>query len=80
MLRQLGSTRRVAEKVRKGAMYVSRRLRVFDDSALAPLVLKEQLRVSTAEELLQAPAARRQDMATIAAERLGNALLRFRLG
>jgi hypothetical protein len=36
-------------------MYVSRRLRVFDDPVLAPLVLSNQLPVSTAEELLREP-------------------------
>jgi hypothetical protein len=36
-------------------MHVSRRLRVFDDEDLAPLVLKNGLAVSTAEELLRAP-------------------------
>jgi cell division protein FtsB len=33
-------------------MYVSRRLRVFEDEMLAPPVLSDQLAVSTAEELL----------------------------
>jgi hypothetical protein len=33
-------------------MYVSRRLRVFEDGTLAPLVLANKLAVSTAEELL----------------------------
>ncbi len=38
-------------------MYVSRRLRVFDDPVLAPLVLSNRLSVSTAEELLREPNA-----------------------
>lgn len=48
-------------------MYVSRRLRVFEDPALAPLVLKQQLRVSSAEELLRAPDDQRADLAARAA-------------
>jgi ParB family chromosome partitioning protein len=66
LLRQLGSTRKVANAIHKSAMYVSRRLRVFEDPALAPLVLKQQLRVSSAEELLRAPDDQRQALATIA--------------
>jgi ParB family chromosome partitioning protein len=67
LLRQLGSTRKVANAIHKSAMYVSRRLRVFEDPALAPLVLKQQLRVSSAEELLRAPDDQRQGLATRAA-------------
>jgi ParB family chromosome partitioning protein len=56
------STRQVGEAIKRSAMYVSRRLRVFDDAVLAPLVLANQLPVSTAEELLREPDdnARRQ--------------------
>jgi len=46
------TTRQVGEAINRGPMYVSRRLRVFDDKTLAPLVLADKLTVSTAEELL----------------------------
>lgn len=46
------STRQVGQAINRGPMYVSRRLRVFEDQTLAPLVLADQLPVSTAEELL----------------------------
>jgi hypothetical protein len=38
-------------------MHISRRMRVFKDAVLAPLVQREQLKVSTAEELLRGPDA-----------------------
>jgi ParB family chromosome partitioning protein len=58
LVRERGwSTRQVGEAVKRSAMYVSRRLRVFDDPVLAPLVLQDQLAVSTAEELLREPDA-----------------------
>lgn len=58
LVRERGwSTRQVGEAVKRSAMYVSRRLRVFDDPVLAPLVLGDQLPVSTAEELLCEPDA-----------------------
>jgi hypothetical protein len=52
-------------------MYVSRRLRVFDDPVLAPLVLRDGLAVSTAEELLREPDvdARREFAGQAVAER-----------
>ena len=57
LIRERGwSTRQVGEAVKRSAMYVSRRLRVFDDPVLAPLVLSNRLPVSTAEELLREPA------------------------
>ena len=50
-------------------MYVSRRLRVFEDDTLAPLVLADQLPVSTAEELLVIQdAAQRSRLARQAAD------------
>jgi ParB-like chromosome segregation protein Spo0J len=53
LVRERGwSTRQVGEAIKRGPMYVSRRLRVFDDETLAPLVLANKLPVSTAEELL----------------------------
>jgi ParB family transcriptional regulator, chromosome partitioning protein len=53
LVRERGwSTRQVGEAIKRGPMYVSRRLRVFEDDTLAPLVLANRLPVSTAEELL----------------------------
>jgi len=53
LVRERGwSTRQVGEAIKRGPMYVSRRLRVFEDDTLAPLVLADKLAVSTAEELL----------------------------
>ena len=53
LVRERGwSTRQVGQAINRGPMYVSRRLRVFEDETLAPLVLADQLPVSTAEELL----------------------------
>jgi hypothetical protein len=50
-------------------MYVSRRLRVFDDKTLAPLVLADKLTVSAAEELLVVTdVQRRAELAQQAAE------------
>jgi ParB family transcriptional regulator, chromosome partitioning protein len=53
LVRERGwSTRQVGQANNRGPMYISRRLRVFEDDALAPLVLANKLPVSTAEELL----------------------------
>lgn len=53
LVRERGwSTRQVGEAIKRDPMYVSRRLRVFDDTTLAPLVLANTLAVSSAEELL----------------------------
>lgn len=41
------STRQVGDAIKRGPMYVSRRLRVFDDDTLSPLVLANKLPVST---------------------------------
>lgn len=58
LVRERGwSTRQVGLAIKRGPMYVSRRLRVFEDDTLAPLVLADQLPVSTAEELLVVPDA-----------------------
>ena len=46
------TTRQVGEAIKRNHTYVSRRLRVFEDPVLAPLVLERKLPVSTAEELL----------------------------
>jgi ParB family transcriptional regulator, chromosome partitioning protein len=56
LVRERGwTTRQVGEAIKRSHMYVSRRLRVFDDPVLAPLVLRKELPVSTAEELLRLP-------------------------
>lgn len=69
LVRERGwTTRRVAEAVKRSAAYVSRRLRVFDDPTLAPLVLQRRLSVTVAEELLPLPVARRRRLAEQAAE------------
>ncbi len=53
------TTRQVGEAIKRSHIYVSRRLRVFEDEILARPVLADELPVSTAEELLRAePAAR----------------------
>jgi ParB family chromosome partitioning protein len=62
------STRQVAEAVKRSASYVSRRLRVFEDPVLAPLVLQRALTVSAAEELLPLPGPRKRALAQQAAE------------
>jgi len=70
LVRERGwTTRQVGEAIKRSHIYVSRRLRVFEDPALAPLVLERKLAVSTAEELLRAPDAEtRRHLATEAAE------------
>jgi ParB family chromosome partitioning protein len=56
LVRERGwSTRQVGEAIKRSHIYVSRRLRVFDDPTLAPLALRSELPVSTAEELLREP-------------------------
>jgi ParB family transcriptional regulator, chromosome partitioning protein len=65
LIRERGwTTRRVGQEIKRSHMYVSRRLRVFDDPVLAPLVLARGLPVSTAEELLRvANVKQRQELA-----------------
>jgi ParB family chromosome partitioning protein len=54
LVRERGwTTRQVGEAIKRSHIYVSRRLRVFDDPILAPMVLRKDLPVSTAEELLR---------------------------
>src|SRR5262249_17387363 len=54
LVRERGwTTRQVGEAIKRSHTYVGRRLRVFDDTTLAPFVLQEQLPVTTAEELLR---------------------------
>ena len=49
------TTRQIGQAIKRSHMHVSRRMRVFDDVVLAPLVQQERLKVSTAEELLRVP-------------------------
>jgi ParB family chromosome partitioning protein len=58
----------VAESIQRSIAYVSRRVRVFEDPILAPLVLSEQLTVSVAEELLPLPEPRKRALAQQAIE------------
>jgi ParB family chromosome partitioning protein len=51
------TTRQIGQAIKRSHMHVSRRMRVFEDAVLAPLVQKEKLKVSTAEELLRVPDA-----------------------
>jgi ParB family transcriptional regulator, chromosome partitioning protein len=68
LVRERGwTTRQVGEAIKRSPMYVSRRLRVFDDPLLAPLVLRGDVAVSTAEELLRAPEQFRPQLAAVAA-------------
>jgi ParB family transcriptional regulator, chromosome partitioning protein len=56
LVRERGwTTRQIGLAIKRSHIYVSRRLRVFEDPALAPLVLGHKLAVSTAEELLRVP-------------------------
>jgi ParB family chromosome partitioning protein len=65
LVRERGwSTRQVGTAIKRSHAYVSRRLRVFEDVVLAPLVLRNELALSTAEELLGvSDAARRKELA-----------------
>lgn len=68
LVRERGwSTRQVGEAVHRSNAYVSRRLRVFDDPILAPLVLQRRLGVSIAEMLLPLPPTKRKRLAEQAA-------------
>jgi ParB family transcriptional regulator, chromosome partitioning protein len=65
LVRERGwGTREVAEAVKRSPAYISKRLRVFEDPVLAPLVLGNQLSVSAAEELLPLGPSRRRVLAT----------------
>jgi hypothetical protein len=55
------STRQVGEAIKRSPMYVSKRLRVFEDPVLAQPVLEDELTVSTAEELLRVPDDEREE-------------------
>ncbi len=68
LLRERGwSTRQVAAAVYRSAAYVSKRLRVFEDPVLAPLVLERRLATSSAEELLVLKPPARTELAKQAA-------------
>jgi ParB family chromosome partitioning protein len=68
LVRERGwTTRQVAEAVRRSPAYVSKRLRVFEDPVLAPLVLTNQIPVSAAEELLPITATKKTALARQAA-------------
>jgi ParB family chromosome partitioning protein len=56
------STRQVAAAISRSQAFVSKRLRVFDDPALGPAVLGNQVSVSAAEELLSVPGAERAEL------------------
>lgn len=69
LVRERGwSTRQVAEAIKRSAAYVSKRLRVFEDTVLAPLVLQNRITISAAEELLTVSAERRRKLAQRAAD------------
>jgi ParB family chromosome partitioning protein len=64
LVRERGwTTREVAEAVKRSPAYISKRLRVFEDPVLAPLVLGNLLSVSAAEELLPLGPRRRRVLA-----------------
>lgn len=70
LIRERGwTTRQVAEAVKRSPAFVSKRLRVFEDPLLAPLVLTNDLSVSLAEELLPLPKAQKSTLAREAVER-----------
>ena len=63
LVRERGwSTRQVAAAISRSQAFVSKRLRVFDDPALGPAVLANQVSVSAAEELLSIPAPQRPEL------------------
>jgi ParB family transcriptional regulator, chromosome partitioning protein len=57
------TTRQVGEAIKRSHVYVSRRLRVFEDEVLGDPVLAGQIAVSTAEELLRAEPEARPELA-----------------
>lgn len=68
LVRERGwSTRQIASAVKRSPAFVSKRLRVFEDDVLAPLVLRGSLAVSVAEELLPLAPAERARLARQAA-------------
>jgi ParB family chromosome partitioning protein len=64
LVRERGWTAtQVAESIHRSIAYVSRRLRVFEDAVLAPLVLQNLLTIAVAEELLPLAGARKRALA-----------------
>jgi ParB family chromosome partitioning protein len=63
------SVRKVAEAIKRDHLYVSRRLRVFEDPVLRQPVLKQRMPVSTTEVLLRVAPDQRADLV---AEALAN--------
>jgi len=69
LVRERGwSVRKVAEAIKRNPMYVSRRLRVFEDPVLAGPVLANALPVSTAEEILRAEPSLRRELVQLATD------------
>jgi ParB family transcriptional regulator, chromosome partitioning protein len=69
LVRERGwSTRQVADAIKRSPAYVSKRLRVFEDAVLAPLVLQNRITISAAEELLTVTPERRRLLAERAAD------------
>jgi ParB family chromosome partitioning protein len=69
LVRERGwSTRQVAEAIKRSPAYVSKRLRVFEDPVLSPLVLQNRITISAAEELLTLTPERRRLLARRAAD------------
>jgi ParB family chromosome partitioning protein len=62
------TNRQVAEAIQKSEMYVSRRIRVLDDTILRDAVLRGSLAVTTAEELLAADVSVRSALVARAIE------------
>ncbi len=61
-------TRQIAAAINRSHAYVSKRLRVFDDPILAPVVISNKLSVSAAEELLSVRNRRRYELLELAIE------------
>src|SRR4029453_12069542 len=73
LVRERGwSTRQVAESIKRSPAYVSKRLRVFEDPVLSPLVLQNRITISAAEELLTVTPERRRLLADGAAAERGD--------
>jgi ParB family transcriptional regulator, chromosome partitioning protein len=69
LVRERGwTTRQVAGAINRSPAYVSKRLRVFEDPVLAPLVIANRLSVTAAEELLRLEPTAKQDLAQRAAD------------
>jgi len=62
------TVRQLAKAIKRSAAYVSKRVRVFDDLMLRRAIVERGLAVSTAEELLAAPAEQRESLVERALE------------